>query len=87
MKWIKHDGYHETHQYVDDKGKIHGEVTGSRFETQAGWHAHDETAEPRLKLGRFVSAETAKAAVEEHHAAKEAPPAKAESDEEKEKKT
>ena len=64
MKWIKHEGYNETHQYVDEKGRILAEVRGSYFEKDRGWEASDETVEPSERLGRYVTVDDAKRAAE-----------------------
>ncbi len=63
MKWIKFDGYDESHLYVDDSEKVLGEVSGSRFQKQEGWFARTEEDG---RLGRYMTLEAAKAAVESH---------------------
>jgi hypothetical protein len=67
MRWIKYEGYDETHQYVDEKGRILGVVHGSRFQEERGWYGSDETTVPATHLGRYVSVDEAKAAIEARH--------------------
>lgn len=63
-QWIGvENGYHEAWQYIDSAGRIIGGVRGSAYEKSTGWHAHIEKPE-RVNLGRFVSPELAKKAVE-----------------------
>jgi hypothetical protein len=65
VTWIKYDAYHETHLYVDAKGRIVGEVRGSVYEKDRGFYAFDETTVPPTHLGRYISADDGKSAVME----------------------
>ncbi len=67
-RWIKHEGYHEIHQYVDENDRICGEVGGSRFQPSDGWIANDARSHPFSMLGCYVSLNAAKAAIERHFA-------------------
>jgi hypothetical protein len=61
MKWIKFDGYDEEHLYVDSSEKVLGSVNGSPFQRQNGWVAR---AEEDGRLGRYMTLDAAKSAVE-----------------------
>ncbi len=65
LEWIKYDGYDETHQLVDEAGRITAYVRGSRFDKEKGWVVMNELWTPTLNMGRYVTLEQAKAAAEE----------------------
>lgn len=67
MTWVEHGGYYETHQYVDEMGRIVATVRGSKHERDAGWTAFDETTRSVVHLGRYVELAQAKKAVEERY--------------------
>lgn len=70
MKWIRHRGYHTLCQYVDDNGRVVGEVRGSQHDPTDGWYAFDEMAFPPEHLGHYTTAKKAEAAVERHYEAR-----------------
>lgn len=64
-QWRVFKGYDEEHQYHNEKGRILGFVRGSNWGKQDGWTAHQERYFGSKRIGRYISLETAKAAVEE----------------------
>jgi hypothetical protein len=66
FRWIEFEAYDTLFQYVDETGKICGEVRGSRFDPDKGWIAFDEKAHPSEWLGRYVDQAAAKQAIEIH---------------------
>ena len=64
-QWRELKVYAETHQYYDDKGLILGFVRRFKAENPDSWTAHREAGDGPYRIGRYISLETAKAAVEE----------------------
>lgn len=65
MTWRQtKDGYEQEWQLVAANGQIVGEVTGSTYEPDKGWAAHDTRKMPWTHLGCYTTMRAAEAAVE-----------------------
>lgn len=67
MQWVKFGGYHEDHKYIDEDECIVGTVSGSPFHTEGGWYAVCECGIPAMRLGRYLTLDAAKAALEKRY--------------------
>ena len=68
FEWRLQPGYHETHQLFDlITGKILGSVFGSTWNDFEGWGAIVEFADSEpVRLGKYITPETAKVAIERY---------------------
>jgi hypothetical protein len=65
FEWRSQDAYHEEHQLVDaDDKRIIGVVSGSKYQSFAGWQGRVEGEDFTKRLGRFTDLKAAKSAVE-----------------------
>lgn len=66
LEWITYNSRTgQTHQLVDDAGRITACVKGNAFEAEDGWTIFNELWTPVINMGRYVTLEQAKAAAEE----------------------